>query len=187
MSGPAYHLTNVCIGFNHLYPLLMTINSTSTVPQWVGVQTLAELPAGLTWSGTQPVPAVGARVHLYLNSFGPAQVKAYFHAEGYLGVVCAPEVLPAWFQQQSPGVREGHFFGIELEPFRSMPVVPAPGEARQLSPDMAEQSAQAAHGLSQAEEASADTVAHLAASDWIPDYPPTDNCANTDNGQEGEP
>ncbi|MGI4741286.1 MAG: hypothetical protein ACRYG7_39475 [Janthinobacterium lividum] len=161
----------------------MPVISTPTAPHWVGVQTLAELPAGLTWSGTQPVPAIGARVHLYLNSFGPAQVTAYFHADGYLGVVCAPEVLPAWFQQQSPGVREGHFFGIELEPFRPVPAASTTSnQARQPGQITAEQLAGAAHGLSLTEDTNAGTLAQLAASDWIPDYPPTDDRAAADDG-----
>lgn len=131
----------------------MTPIPAPTAPQWTAVQTLADLPADLTWSGTQPVPAIGARVRVYMNSFGSALVKAYFHAEGYLGVVCLPDQLPAWFQQQNPGVQEGHFFGRELEPFRPLPpLATAADHTQETGQEMAEQLAGAAHGLSQAEE-----------------------------------
>jgi hypothetical protein len=84
-------------------------------PAWIGFPTRTGLPADLKWSGPGLVPAIGARVVITMNSFGPALVKAYFHAEGYLGVICAPDQLPAWYQKQSPGVTMGHFFGRELE------------------------------------------------------------------------
>ncbi|MCA8833295.1 hypothetical protein [Hymenobacter pini] len=92
-------------------------------PAWVGFPSLTEFPAGLLWSGRGEVPAIGDRVHIYLNGFGAAEVKAYFHAEGFLGVVCAPEVLPAWFQRQCPGVTLGHCFGRELEPYQPAPAL----------------------------------------------------------------
>ena len=151
----------------------MTPIPAPTAPQWTAVQTLAELPANLIWSGTQPVPAIGARVRVYMNGFGPALVEAYFHAEGYLGVVCRPDQLPAWFRQQNPGVQEGHFFGRELEPFRPLLATPA-AHAQQANQEMAEQLARAAHGLSQVEEINARTLGHFD-DDWISDYPPPED------------
>ncbi|WP_426491310.1 hypothetical protein [Hymenobacter sp. 102] len=103
-------------------------------PAWVGFPSLAGFPAGLQWSGRGQVPAIGARVSIYLNGFGPAEVKAYFHAEGFLGVVCAPEVLPAWFQRQCPGVTLGHCFGRELEPYQPAPA-PVVGSPEDWIPD----------------------------------------------------
>lgn len=85
-------------------------------PQWVGHPTRENFPAGLSWSGDSEVPAIGARVHIYMNDFGPATVRAYFHAEGFLGVLCAPDTMPAWLRESSPSVTMGHFFGRELEP-----------------------------------------------------------------------
>jgi hypothetical protein len=149
----------------------MTPISAPTAPQWTAVQTLAELPANLTWSGTQPVPAIGTRVRVYMNSFGPALVRAYFHAEGYLGVVCRPDQLPAWFQQQNSGVQEPR---RQLEPFQLLPpLATAIDHAQQAGQEMAEQLARAAHGLSQAEEINAQTLGQL--NDWIPDYPPLED------------
>lgn len=87
------------------------------VAAWQSAATLAELPAALRWSGTQPIPGIGARVHAYMNGFGAGVVRAYFHADGWLGVVVAVDVLPEWFTKQNPGITEGHFFGRELEPY----------------------------------------------------------------------
>ncbi|WP_400194275.1 hypothetical protein [Hymenobacter sp. B81] len=119
-------------------------------PPWVGFPSLAGLPAGLTWSGRGDVPAIGARVHIYLNGFGPAQVMAYFHAEGYLGVICQPDTMPVRLQQH--GVTLGHFFGRELEPYSPGPAAPAlAAEVGAIEP--------VAFPLNQS-------------NDWIPDYPP---------------
>ena len=63
-------------------------------PKWVGYPTRDCLLAGLQWSGSGEVPAIGARVHIYLNGIGPAEVRAYFHADGYLGVLCQPDTMP---------------------------------------------------------------------------------------------
>ena len=134
-------------------------------PQWVGFPTRAGLPAGLIWSGTGEVPAIGERVSISMNSFGPAEVKAYFHADGYLGVICSPDELPAWFRQQNSGVLLGHFFGRELEPFRAMSTVTA-------APSEAEQLAQWSNAVDHAHEANGNNSAISDPGDWIPDYPP---------------
>lgn len=134
-------------------------------PKWVGFPTRAGLPAGLIWSGSGAVPAIGEHVHLCLNGFGPAEVKAYFHADGYLGVVCAPDELPAWFRQQKPGVTLGHFFGRELDAFRPM-------RAAAAAPSEAEQLAQWSEAVDQAHEANGNNPAINDPGDWIPDYPP---------------
>lgn len=147
-----------------------------TAPPWTTVQTLAELLADLTWSGTQPVPAIGARVRVHMNGFGPALVNGYFHAEDYLGVVCASDQLPVWFQQQRPDVQECHFFGRELEAFWPVPAGAAtPDQTRQFGRAMAEQVARGEHGLSQAGDANAEVPVPLTTGDWIPDYPPCGN------------
>lgn len=88
-------------------------------PKFVGFPTLTGLPADLKWSGRGEVPAIGARVYIHMNSFGPAEVKAYFHADGYLGVICQPDKMPA--RLAAHGVTQGHFFGIELEPRKATP------------------------------------------------------------------
>ncbi|GAB3841096.1 hypothetical protein [Hymenobacter jeollabukensis] len=90
--------------------------------KFAGVLTRAELPADLIWSGKQPLPAIGERVYIRMNDFGPAVVNYYFHADGFLGVLCTPEVLPDWFKLQSPGVTKVHAFGVELGDFPTLPV-----------------------------------------------------------------
>lgn len=134
-------------------------------PQWVGYPSRAGLPAGLTWSGAGEVPAVGAHVHIYLNGFGPAEVKAYFHADGYLGVICQPNEMPAWYRQQSPGVTLGHFFGRELDSFR-------PQHTPLAAVAVDDQLSQWSDALDQAHEANGNNPAIHDPGDWIPDYPP---------------
>lgn len=92
------------------------LNSATPCPQWQGRPTRLSLPLSLAWSADFAVPEIGSRVQVRMNGFGPAVVKAYFHADGYLGLICQPDVLPDWFQKQSPGVTLGHFFGRELQP-----------------------------------------------------------------------
>lgn len=96
-------------------------NPTEPCPEFVGFLSRESLPACLIWSGRQPVPAIAARVHIYLNSIGPAEVKAYYHADGFLGVICQPDTRPAWWQKQMPGVTAGHVTGRELDPYDPAP------------------------------------------------------------------
>lgn len=98
-------------------------------PKFVGFPTRAGLPSDLIWSGRGEVPAIGARVRIHMNSFGPAEVKAYFHADGYLGVICQPDKMPAHLEAHS--VTQGHFFGIELERRKATPQSLSVCEARE--------------------------------------------------------
>lgn len=88
-------------------------------PRWVGFPTRESLPADLIWSGAGELPAIGSKVNIYMNSYGPATVDGYFHADGYLGVICSPDTLPDWFKKQCPGVTKAHLFGIDLTPRKS--------------------------------------------------------------------
>ncbi|GAB3720568.1 hypothetical protein GCM10027594_00600 [Hymenobacter agri] len=94
-------------------------------PKWIGYPSRLCLPQLIIWSGAGTVPAIGERVHIYMNSFGPATVRAYFHADGYMGVICEPDEMPEWYKKQAPGVTLGHFFGKELEPRTPGPAAPA--------------------------------------------------------------
>lgn len=142
------------------------LNSVTPCPQWVGYPTRLSLPIDLIWSGDTAVPVIGSRVHIYMNGFGPATVRAYFHADGYLGVICQPDEMPDWYKKQSPGVTLGHFFGRELEPRKPTPpaaalmVVPVEDELGRLSDQL-----DAAH------EANGNNPAINGPDDWVPDYP----------------
>lgn len=109
--------------------LLKWAGSPDQCPRFAGFPTRAGLPAGLSWSGKGEVPAIGTRVYIHMNGFGLAEVKAYFHAEGYLGVICQPDKMPAWLAAH--GVTQGHFFGIELAPRKAPPQPLAVCEARE--------------------------------------------------------
>lgn len=74
----------------------------------------------LRWSGLGAPPAIGARVTVRMNGFGPGVVVAYFHAYGYLGVEVKCDRLPTWYVKQESGagksgiIRNPHVYGTEL-------------------------------------------------------------------------
>ena len=158
------------------------LNSVTPCPQWIGYPTRLSLPIDLIWSGDTAVPAIGSRVHIYLNSFGPATVRAYFHADGYLGVICQPDEMPDWYKKQAPGVTLGHFFGRELEPRKPTPtpaaaalvVVPEEDELGRLSDQL-----DAAH------EANGNNPAINGPDDWVPEYADQD-AEEPDDNQDRE-
>lgn len=130
-------------------PQISTTSWTSTpdtCPGEVGFPTQANFPAGLIWSGKGEVPAIGARVQIYLNNIGPATVMAYFHYDGYLGVLVAPDTMPAHLQNQQPAITLCHAYGIDLEPRPPRPSA----SLCVLAPAAPQQST---------------------STDWIPDYP----------------
>ncbi len=97
------------------------LNSVTPCPQWLGYPTRLSLPINLDWSADSALPEIGSRVHIHMNGFGPAVVRAYFHAKGYLGLVCTPDQPPAWFIKPSSDVSTSHFFGRELDSTRLGP------------------------------------------------------------------
>ena len=68
------------------------------------------------WGGTNPPPAIGARVHVYMNGIGPGTVTSYFAEHGWLGVLVRPHKAPKWYVKQNGRYKPGHVFGPELEP-----------------------------------------------------------------------
>jgi hypothetical protein len=74
------------------------------------------------WSGDAPPPAVGAKVHCYMNGFGPAVVTGYFVEYGWLGVLVKFAKPPKWWVKQTrdrgenPKTTKAHMFGIDLQP-----------------------------------------------------------------------
>jgi hypothetical protein len=153
------------------------LNSVTPCPQWVGYPTRLSLPIDLDWSGDTAVPEIGSRVHIYMNGFGPAEVKAYFHADGYLGVICQPDQMPDWYQKQAPGVSLAHFFGRELEPRRPMPAAAPLVMTTAVVPHDA-----FGHLLNQSSvphDVNGNSPCLNQADEWIPDYP-DDNQDSTD-------
>ena len=73
------------------------------------------MPADLKWSGSGEVPAVGTRVHIYMNSIGPVEVKAYFHGEGWFWVLCQADRMPEHLRKHGVtpgGVRQISRLGV---------------------------------------------------------------------------
>ncbi len=61
---------------------------------------LNEKGKGMMWSADFPLPAIGSRVFIRMNSIGWAVVKGYFESFGYLGVMTLPINPPAWLRAQ---------------------------------------------------------------------------------------
>jgi hypothetical protein len=60
----------------------------------------AGFPSEMMWSGKMPLPAIGDRIYITMNSIGPAIVKGYFESEGYVGVMTLALNPPKWLQDQ---------------------------------------------------------------------------------------
>lgn len=54
----------------------------------------------LKWSGTFPLPDIGTKIYISMNSIGDAIVKGYFAEEGYVGVMAIALDPPAWLVSQ---------------------------------------------------------------------------------------
>jgi hypothetical protein len=76
--------------------------------------------AGAKWSGKMPVPAIGDRLYVNMNSFGNGTVRGYFVEHGWQGVYIEPNSPPGWWLKQNAKdpIRCCMIFGIELEPER---------------------------------------------------------------------
>ncbi len=81
---------------------MANIYNLKDLPEWkqhdeTPVAIGAELPR---WSGSSPPPAIGERVNLFINSFGPATVVSYFVEHGFLGIECKLDKVPDWLERQ---------------------------------------------------------------------------------------
>lgn len=59
------------------------------------------VPIDMMWSGKMPLPAMGDRVYLKINSIGWAKVEGFCESHGYLGLLCRPENPPEWYVKQT--------------------------------------------------------------------------------------
>lgn len=78
---------------------------------------------GLNWSGPHDVPAIGVRVVVTLNGFGPGVVTGYRVEEGnddrtiyYLALEVCVDAPPAWFADRFPGETRIAVSGLEFRP-----------------------------------------------------------------------
>lgn len=83
----------------------------------------------LAWSGSMPLPEVGDKITITMNSIGPARVMGYFMEGGYLGVMTKALRPPKWLREQRKEEASrtdmpqwwrdgiGCEFGTEIEPF----------------------------------------------------------------------
>lgn len=89
----------------------------STLPLWRQRVDPLELPQeAALWTGAEPPPALGARVHLRINNIGPGTVTGYAVEGGWLGVmVLADEATrPEWHRKQNPENKAFLAFGAEI-------------------------------------------------------------------------
>lgn len=83
-------------------------------PEFEAAPRLTMLPGGLHWSGQGQVPPVGATVTVSREGHtAPAQVKAYCHAAGFLGLVVEAQ-QPVKRTRRQAGPRAGCVFGSQL-------------------------------------------------------------------------
>jgi hypothetical protein len=61
-------------------------------------------------------PAIGTRVHVTMNGFGPATVVGYLVEHGFVGLHVRPDVRPAWHVKQAPGRDVICVYGTEIRP-----------------------------------------------------------------------
>lgn len=54
----------------------------------------------IKWSGRDPVPAIGATVHVYMNHLGDGIVRGYAVSHGWLFILCDLPNPPAWWVKQ---------------------------------------------------------------------------------------
>ncbi len=67
------------------------------------------------WSGKEPPPAIGDRVHTRMNRLGWGTVLRYFVEYGWLGVLVALDAPPEWYTKQNKGNPAAHIFGVDLD------------------------------------------------------------------------
>lgn len=97
-------------------------NEHGIVAEYLG---LTEIPdTNCLWSSKAPIPAIGDRVHVNINGFGPGTVVAYFLAYAgdtkagnpiyYLGVEVHCDEDPDWYTRHHGGHCHPLVFGAEI-------------------------------------------------------------------------
>ncbi len=81
-------------------------------------KTLLNAADRVKWSKDIPLPGIGTKINVKMNSLGPATVKGYFTEYGWLGLLVEFHNPPAWWIKQNgrPAPDKlGHVFAIEFE------------------------------------------------------------------------
>lgn len=103
---------------HHPAPAFANVYDLARLPEWQPNRDGPAMPGELPrWSGHGPMavpPAIGTRVHVRINDFGPGEVLSYFTEHGFLGVKVRPDVRPAWHRKQTTH-NYCLVYGIELE------------------------------------------------------------------------
>jgi hypothetical protein len=87
-------------------PTPTATNRLEPDPLGNGYYPIYQDPSGLDmrWSGKMPLPKIGDRVNITMNSIGYGEVKGYFVSVTdrgvYLGVMVLPENPPDWHKRQ---------------------------------------------------------------------------------------
>ena len=71
------------------------------------------------WSGSFPLPGIGAPVTVRINGLGTGIVRAYFVEHGWIGVHVTLDTPPDWHVKQNAGRKypgQALVFGIEIKP-----------------------------------------------------------------------
>ena len=74
----------------------------------------------MRWSSKMPLPKIGDRIYMRINSIGYGEVKGYFVAEtdngAYLGLLVLPENPPDWYKRQVGDRVKEHAMAQRLGP-----------------------------------------------------------------------
>jgi hypothetical protein len=55
----------------------------------------------MKWSGKMPLPSIGDRIYMAINSIGYGKVEGYCESHGWLGLMVWPENPPRWYFDQT--------------------------------------------------------------------------------------
>jgi len=68
----------------------------------------------LKWSGKMPLPAIGDRIYLRINSIGYGRVAGYAEVEDFVGLIVEPESPPDWYVKQTKAQKAEHEKALKL-------------------------------------------------------------------------
>lgn len=101
----------------------------NTVPAWTRAvwsadgKHLVNTDDPFKWGGDADPPAIGDRVHVYMNGLGAGTVLGYFVEYGWFGLLVKLDKSPEWRRKQlkangKDANAPAHIFGIDLKPLK---------------------------------------------------------------------